>query len=59
MTLIACISTPPTANTLYYSRAAPREVVWKRPHDITPNPKFIVGSNVRFDVDQHDLGDCW
>ena len=35
------------------------EVVWRRPHEISDNPKFIVGSRVRFDVDQHKLGDCW
>lgn len=50
---------PANANCLYYSHAAPREVVWKRPREITQNPKFIAGSGVRFDVDQHDLGDCW
>jgi len=43
--------------------ATNKELVWRRPHDIIKEsqlaPKFIVGSKVRFDVDQGSLGDCW
>ena len=32
-------------------------VVWKRPHEISDNPQFIVGGIVPNDIDQGQLGD--
>lgn len=34
-----------------------QEYVWKRPHEITENPQFIVDSIVPNDLDQGQIGD--
>ncbi|KAM8945406.1 calpain-8-like [Pelodytes ibericus] len=34
-------------------------VVWKRPAEITPNPRFIIDGATRQDIRQGALGDCW
>lgn len=50
---------PPSEMSLYYTRTAPRNIRWKRPHEICANPKFIVDDVSRFDLDQGYLGNCW
>ncbi|XP_046401342.1 calpain-B-like [Ischnura elegans] len=32
---------------------------WKRPSDITRDPKFVLDGTSRFDINQGELGDCW
>ena len=32
---------------------------WLRPHQISKDPKFVVGKRDRFDVNQGELGNCW
>uniref|UniRef100_A0A8C1G7X8 Zgc:136872 n=1 Tax=Cyprinus carpio TaxID=7962 RepID=A0A8C1G7X8_CYPCA len=34
-------------------------VVWKRPHELVPNPVYIVQGASRFDFIQGRLGNCW
>ncbi|KAM8945407.1 calpain-8-like [Pelodytes ibericus] len=34
-------------------------VVWKRPAEITPKPRFIIDGATRQDIRQGALGDCW
>ncbi|ELU07186.1 hypothetical protein CAPTEDRAFT_98040 [Capitella teleta] len=34
-------------------------IKWKRPKEISSDPKFIDKKSTRFDLDQGDLGDCW
>ncbi|XP_051723019.1 calpain-14 [Ctenopharyngodon idella] len=34
-------------------------VVWKRPHELVPNPVYIVQGTSRFDFIQGRLGNCW
>ena len=34
-------------------------IIWKRPHQISSNPKLFVDGGSQFDVIQGDLGDCW
>ncbi|XP_042599090.1 calpain-14-like isoform X1 [Cyprinus carpio] len=36
-----------------------RRVVWKRPHELVPNPVYIVQGASRFDFIQGRLGNCW
>ncbi|CAB1442712.1 unnamed protein product [Pleuronectes platessa] len=36
-----------------------RGVTWKRPTELTSNPKFIVENATRTDICQGALGDCW
>ncbi|KAK3093798.1 hypothetical protein FSP39_020376 [Pinctada imbricata] len=50
-------------SSIYYSRAAPFRIEWKRPGEIAGQyrlrPAFILDGAQRFDVVQGDLGDCW
>ena len=32
---------------------------WKRPHELTEDPKLFDGGSSRFDINQGELGDCW
>ena len=34
-------------------------IQWLRPHQISKDPKFVVGKRDRFDVNQGELGNCW
>nr|XP_006988685.1 calpain-8 [Peromyscus maniculatus bairdii] len=34
-------------------------ILWKRPTELCPNPRFIVDGATRTDIRQGDLGDCW
>uniref|UniRef100_A0A672ZYR8 Calpain-2 catalytic subunit n=1 Tax=Sphaeramia orbicularis TaxID=375764 RepID=A0A672ZYR8_9TELE len=36
-----------------------RGVTWKRPTELTSNPKFIISEATRTDICQGALGDCW
>ena len=35
------------------------DIVWKRPHEIVDNPKFVVDGISSGDLDQGHLGNCW
>ena len=49
----------PNNGSLYYSKAPPRGICWRRPHQICAQPKFIVNGASRFDLDQGYVGNCW
>jgi hypothetical protein len=36
-----------------------KNIIWKRPMEICPDPKFEVEGFSRYDVQQGYLGDCW
>ena len=36
-----------------------REIIWKRPGEITDDPQLIVNGIKRTDPTQGDLGNCW
>ncbi|XP_016090409.1 calpain-14-like [Sinocyclocheilus grahami] len=36
-----------------------QRVVWRRPHELVPNPVYIVDGASRFDIIQGVLGNCW
>lgn len=48
---------PASDKSLYYFRPPERNLVWRRPHEITDNPQFIVESVVPNDLDQGQIGD--
>ncbi|XP_048760770.1 calpain-9-like isoform X1 [Ostrea edulis] len=53
---------PPENSSLTFNRTLPsglRNVIWKRPTELSRNPKFIVRNATRFDLDQGYLGNCW
>nr|XP_019920735.2 calpain-9-like isoform X1 [Crassostrea gigas]XP_019920737.2 calpain-9-like isoform X2 [Crassostrea gigas] len=53
---------PPDNSSLTFNRTPPpgiRNIVWKRPTELSRNPKFIVRNATRFDLDQGYLGNCW
>jgi len=50
---------PAVDESLFFSKKPPRPFVWKRPHEITNDPKMFVGGASRFDIQQGMLGDCW
>ena len=50
---------PPTDESLYFSREPPFTLEWKRPLELSKDPKFFVDGPSRFDINQGELGDCW
>lgn len=45
--------------SIFYSQRPPRAIEWKRPSEISDNPRLFVGGASRFDIEQGELGDCW
>lgn len=35
------------------------EIEWRRPGEISSDPKMFVNDNSRFDINQGEIGDCW
>lgn len=50
---------PPEGPSLFYSKAAPADIVWKRPGDIVSNPRFFTEGRGADDFSQGSLGNCW
>ncbi|OQV14025.1 Calpain-B [Hypsibius exemplaris] len=50
---------PAVSSSVFHTQRFMRQFEWKRPHQITPNPKLIVDGAKRFDMVQGELGDCW
>ncbi|KAG5855004.1 calpain-9 [Anguilla anguilla] len=50
---------PAHDSSLFYSESVPIDFKWKRPGEICPDPKFILGGASRTDICQGQLGDCW
>jgi hypothetical protein len=48
---------PANDKSIYTFKQGKKEIVWKRPHEICPNPEFIVDSIVPNDLDQGEIGD--
>ncbi|XP_070776150.1 calpain-9 isoform X2 [Enoplosus armatus] len=50
---------PAVDSSLFFSQSVPVQIEWKRPKELSENPKFIVGNADRTDICQGQLGDCW
>ncbi|KAK7090412.1 calpain-5-like [Littorina saxatilis] len=50
---------PPTGSSLFFSRQPPADIVWKRPKDIVPDPRFFIDKASADDFSQGSLGNCW
>ena len=42
-----------------FLRDVPFMMEWKRPHELTEEPKLFDEGSSRFDINQGELGDCW
>ncbi|XP_043536953.1 calpain-9 [Chiloscyllium plagiosum] len=50
---------PADESSLFYSEKPAVSFEWKRPKEISSNPKFVIDGASRTDICQGDLGDCW
>lgn len=50
---------PPRSRSLYFSRQAPADIVWKRPQDIVEKPEFFTEGASADDFTQGSIGNCW
>jgi len=52
---------PCNITSLYYSTApeGTEDIIWKRPSEISKEPKFFEDGASRFDVNQGEIGNCW
>ncbi|KAJ8310637.1 hypothetical protein KUTeg_012502 [Tegillarca granosa] len=50
---------PPNGSSLFHSRPAPADIVWKRPGDIVQSPKFFAEGASADDFSQGSIGNCW
>ncbi|KAK6195804.1 hypothetical protein SNE40_001159 [Patella caerulea] len=52
-------SFPASGNSIFHTRAAPADIIWKRPKDIVSDPKFFIDKASADDFAQGTLGNCW
>ncbi|XP_069502478.1 calpain-5-like [Ambystoma mexicanum] len=50
---------PAVSETMFYTKAPPDGVVWKRPKEICSNPQMFVDGISSRDLHQGSLGNCW
>ncbi|XP_066578750.1 calpain-5 [Amia ocellicauda] len=50
---------PPSAESLFYRRAPPPGLTWKRPRDLCKDPRLFVDGISSRDLHQGSLGNCW
>ncbi|XP_056591775.1 calpain-5-like [Triplophysa dalaica] len=50
---------PPSAESLFYKRAPPPGVTWKRPKELCKDPRLFVDGISTRDLHQGSLGNCW
>ncbi|KAF7651771.1 hypothetical protein LDENG_00105860 [Lucifuga dentata] len=50
---------PATAQSLFYKRAPPPGLTWKRPREICKDPRLFVDGISTRDLHQGSLGNCW
>ncbi|CDQ62255.1 unnamed protein product [Oncorhynchus mykiss] len=50
---------PPSALSLFYKRAPPPGLTWKRPRELCKDPHLFVDRISTWDLHQGSLGNCW
>ncbi|KAJ8008326.1 hypothetical protein DPEC_G00103670 [Dallia pectoralis] len=50
---------PPTAMSLFYKRAPPPGLTWRRPQELCRDPRLFVDGISTRDLHQGSLGNCW
>ncbi|XP_051576338.1 calpain-5-like isoform X2 [Myxocyprinus asiaticus] len=50
---------PPSAESLFYKRAPPPGLKWKRPKELCKDPRLFVDGISTRDLHQGSLGNCW
>ncbi|XP_041359525.1 calpain-5-like [Gigantopelta aegis] len=50
---------PPSGSSIYHSRPAPADIIWKRPKDIVADPKFFIDKASADDFAQGEIANCW
>ncbi|NXD07625.1 CAN5 protein, partial [Nothocercus nigrocapillus] len=50
---------PASDESLFYTRAPPRKVEWKRPKELCEDPRLFVNGISSHDLHQGILGNCW
>ncbi|XP_052217041.1 calpain-5-like [Dreissena polymorpha] len=50
---------PPRGSSIYFSKPAPTDIIWKRPGELVSNPKFFEAGVSADDFSQGSLGNCW
>ncbi|XP_058877015.1 calpain-5-like isoform X2 [Acipenser ruthenus] len=50
---------PPCAESLFYRRAPPADLQWKRPQELCRAPRLFVDGISARDLHQGSLGNCW
>uniref|UniRef100_A0A4W5KUD0 Si:dkey-19b23.13 n=1 Tax=Hucho hucho TaxID=62062 RepID=A0A4W5KUD0_9TELE len=50
---------PPSALSLFYKRAPPPGLTWKRPRELCKDPRLFVDRISTWDLHQGSLGNCW
>ncbi|CAH1782218.1 unnamed protein product [Owenia fusiformis] len=47
------------ASSIYFSQEVPEDIEWKRPGEISEDPKLFVDGASPDDFDQGEVGNCW
>ena len=50
---------PAQGSSIFFTRAAPKNIVWKRPKEINKNAQFVIDGYSRLDICQGNNGNCW
>lgn len=50
---------PANCSSIFRFKNFPSPIIWKRPHEIVNDPKFIVNKVEPNDLDQGIIGNCW
>ncbi|KAK3097257.1 hypothetical protein FSP39_008136 [Pinctada imbricata] len=50
---------PPEHSSIFKHKPVPKDIIWKRPHEISQNPVLVSDGTSRHDMKQGELNNCW